>query len=146
MFVLDPIVADSNAEIRLECGRTSDVEEQLSRDAIAAAAAAAAASTTSSKNNIRIEIPKSIVLNDDTIGINSIKNVVITTTTAAATTTTSRQYAKITAKSAHKSSLYEQLTSSAKSVNKSPVDASIVARPTQTESRLNTSKRIIKIY
>lgn len=145
MFVLDPIVADSNAEIRLECGRTSDVEEQLSRDAIAAAAAAAA-STTSSKNNIRIEIPKSIVLNDDTIGINSIKNVVITTTTAAATTTTSRQYAKITAKSAHKSSLYEQLTSSAKSVNKSPVDASIVARPTQTESRLNTSKRIIKIY
>lgn len=139
MVVLDPILVDSNAEIRLECGRTSDVEEQLSRDAIAAAAAAAA-STTSSKNNIRIELPKSIVLNDDTIGINSIKNVVITTTTAAATTTTSRQYAKITAKSAHKSSLYEQLTSSAKSVNKSPVDASIVARPTQTESRLNTSK------
>jgi len=135
---IDPIVADSNAEIRLECGRTSDVEEQLSRDAIAAAAAAAA-STTSSKNNIRIELPKSIVLNDDTIGINSIKNVVITTTTSAATTTTSRQYAKITAKSAHKSSLYEQLTSSAKSVNKSPVDASIVARPTQTESRLNTT-------
>lgn len=38
MVVLGPKLVDSNAEIRLQCGRTSDVEEQLSRDVIAAAA------------------------------------------------------------------------------------------------------------
>lgn len=134
-------MVDSNAEIKLECGKTSEVDEivrkemQIQAEKLAAAAAAA---------HKQIELAKAAVLlaDSDTIGINSINNVVVPTTLPPPSMPKQPSQYRTNKKSSWSSSSSGssssgELKMSAKLETK-PV---VLARPVaNTESRLNTSK------
>lgn len=134
---VDPFVVDLDAEVKLECGRTSEIDEILRKEMLLAEAVAA---VTAKKRVESIVLAAADI--DSGIGVNSINNVVVTS--AASILANNKQF-RTSKKSSYAASSGEIKMSQKYSETKTTVGSSgngnVVVRATsESGQRLNTSK------